>query len=423
MGGAADEARTVGGGSRWGIKGSSEVSEGLTAVYKFETRLDEDAAQSGNQIYAGLSGGFGSLTIGKFNNAAYLSGGIRDVGNAFGDSDVSSKVGNTVSYGYSTEAFTLQADAIMDEGTDTGKAVDQVQFGLSVNLGDIGKVALAYEKKEDSMKAGMAIEDAMRNMGNSNTANLTLDSDEGIKGMDGSAWNKADGNKAIVEGKVSDVTYTYDADGSGTTNTAVEVMAIEITHNGDVNSAMIEMGTDGNYYTATCNTAEKRSAENTCETTEYVLVSKTVNAPAEDKSVGTTMYTHVAYSADGVLDATATVTPMETKHGYKRSHISAAFGLGAVTVRLGHTTEDSNDPMMTAKAKTNFLGFTGSIGDTGMDWRAFGRNKEDHKGKETSPWGIGVGKALGGGAYTYIEHQNDDDGNSGRTQIGLNVDF
>ena len=76
MGGADDEARTIGGGSRWGIKGSSEVSEGLTGVYKFETRINANAtstnakggiddSQSTNQLYVGLSGGFGSLTLGK----------------------------------------------------------------------------------------------------------------------------------------------------------------------------------------------------------------------------------------------------------------------------------------------------------------------------------------------------------------------
>ena len=156
FGGAADDARITSGGSKWGIKGTSQVSEGLTAVYNFETGIDEDANQSGNVIYAGLSGGFGNLNIGKFHNASYLSGGIRDQGNAFGDSDVSTKVGNTVSYSYSSEVFTFQADAIMDNGTDTSKAVDEVQFGLSVNLGDIGKVAVAYEKKEDSMMDGMA---------------------------------------------------------------------------------------------------------------------------------------------------------------------------------------------------------------------------------------------------------------------------
>ena len=413
MGGADDEARTIGGGSRWGIKGSSEVSEGLTAVYKFETRLDEDAAQSGNQIYAGLSGGFGSLTIGKFNNAAYLSGGIRDIGNAFGDSDVSSKVGNTVSYGFSTEAFSLQADAIMDNGTDTGKAIDEVQFGMTVNLGDIGKVALGYEKKEDSMMAGMAVEDLIMSALTSEAipaAGLALNKDTGVVANIGSvAWRTsvAKGHK-LVSGSVSDIVYTVG-------NTA-GAKIVKVFHAGnDAPTGELTQRDDGSFTAGTC------TSDAPCSNSSYVWVSTTYEeAAGVDKGEDPkTMHTIVT----GTVSATATVTPTETNHGYKRSHISAAFGLGAVTVRLGHTSKDSNNPMMTAKAKTNFLGFTGSIGDTGMDWRAFGRNKEDHAGKETSPWGIGVGKALGGGAYTYIEHQNDDDGNSGRTQIGLNVDF
>ena len=326
MGGAKDDARVTSGGSRWGIKGSSEVSEGLTAVYKFETRLDAKGEQSGNKIHAGLSGGFGSLTVGRFNNAAYLSGGIRDVGNAFGDHDLSGNgTGSTVSYAYSAEAFTLQVDAIMNEKTNTDKAVDQVQFGLAVNLGDIGKVAIGYEKDEDEVGVEM------------------MSNADGTENDDYPGYGASD-----------------DADGAKW------------------------MGNQG-------------------------------------------------------------------KYGYKASHISASFGLGSMTARLGYSVKDTNMtevlvpdtgegkaagamkvlkneeaqgmPAIVNKKKTTFVGATGSIGETGMDWRAFGRKVEGHNGMETNPWGLGVGKALGGGAYTYIEHQNDDDGNSGKTQIGLNIDF
>ena len=225
FGGADDDARVTSGGSKWGIKGTSQVSEGLTAVYNFETAIDEDANQSGNVIYAGLSGGFGNLNIGKFHNASYLSGGIRDQGNAFGDSDVSSKVGNTVSYSYSSEVFTLQADAIMDNGTDTSKAVDEVQFGLSVNLGDIGKVALAYEKKEDSMAAGMAVKGAVSSsVAEENTVGFTTK--DGVKGLADTVWRMPStdtkpSDQAIVEGKVSDVKYMVETK---------EVMVVKVIH-------------------------------------------------------------------------------------------------------------------------------------------------------------------------------------------------
>ena len=431
MGGGADDPSYDSFGSRWGIKGSSEVSEGLTAVYKFETRVGQggEASQGTNQLYAGLSGGFGNLTLGKQSSAVYNhTGAIRDISNWYGADDLVSRISNALSYSYSAESFSMQVAAIMDAEKDTDGAVDQVEFGMTVGLGDIGKVAIGYEKVEDSMKDGTAVMDAMRNMGNSNTANLTLDSDEGIKGMDGSAWNKADGNKAIVEGKVSDVTYTYDADGTGA-GEAVEVIVIEITHNSDLTddtTGAIEMGTDGNYYTNSCNTAEKRNEENTCGTTEYILVSTMVEAPAEDKSVGTTMYTHVATTDAGMLDATATITPTDTTYGHKASHISASFGLAGITVALGHTTKDSNSPMMNDKMKTNFLGVSGGIGDTGLSWNAWGRNVKNngHKnGDDRSPWTVGLAKSLGGGATTFIEHKNADDGEDGTTSIAFRVDF
>ena len=426
-GGGADDPKYSSFGSRWGIKGSSEVSEGLTSVYKFETRVGQgDASQNTNQLYVGLSGGFGSITLGKQSSAAYNhSGAIRDISNWHSHGDTTgSRISNALSYSYAAESFSMQVAAIMDGDTDTDGAIDRAEFGMTVGLGDIGKVAIGYEKQEDSMKPGMAVMGAMHNAINSKTtAGLTFTAADGIKGMDGSAWNKADGNKAIVEGKVSDVTYMYDADGPVGAGKAVKVMAIELTHDGDEATAMIEMDADGNYYTETCNTAEKRNVAGDCGTTEYVLVSTMVEAPGKDKDVGTTKYTHVALQTDGVLDATATVTPTDTTFGHKSTHISASFGLAGITVGLGHTSTDSNDPAMGAKAKTNFLGASGGIGDSGLSWNAWGRNVEGHDGKETSPWTVGLAKSLGGGATTFIEHTNADDGEDGTTSIALRVDF
>ena len=393
MGGAADDARTVGGGSRWGIKGTSEVSEGLTAVYKFETRLDEDAAQSGNQIYAGLSGGFGSLTIGKFDNAANLAGVIRNQGNAFGGSDVMSKVGNTVSYGYSNEAFTLQADAIMDKGTDTGKAIDQVQFGLAVNLGDIGTVAIGYEKAEDTMKTTPI--PAMVNIGSA------------------AAPNNVEVMEITVKVATNDETHVKDGKLIGPAANQIQKTA---------DGYMI--GADNS-----CdNDATTKDIPDCLELTALVYRNSTGGDETVDVGGGTVTTSDVTTTEDYYLLSddryTAATSKTESKNdGYKASHISAAFGLGAMTARLGYTSKDSNDPMHKMKKKITFVGGTGNIGETGMNWLAYGRKVEGFDGKETNPWGLGLGKALGGGAYAYIEHENADDGNSGSTQIGLNVDF
>ena len=54
--------------------GSSEVAEGLTAIYQFEHNIDSATAGlggGGRHSYVGLEGGFGKLRIGKFWNAAY----------------------------------------------------------------------------------------------------------------------------------------------------------------------------------------------------------------------------------------------------------------------------------------------------------------------------------------------------------------
>ena len=62
-----------------------------------------------------------------------------------------------LSYSYAAESFSMQVAAIMDGDTDTDGAVDRVEFGMTVNVGDIGKVAIGYEKQEDSMMDDTAV--------------------------------------------------------------------------------------------------------------------------------------------------------------------------------------------------------------------------------------------------------------------------
>ena len=120
---------------------------------------------------------------------------------------------------------------------------------------------------------------------------------------------------------------------------------------------------------------------------------------------------------------TVDMNTKEMDYGYTQTGVSAQLNLGALTLGLGYSETESNDPMDLMDAKTTYLGASGSIGDTGMGWRAWARNKEDHKGMESSPWGIGLDKALGGGAFTFIEHADADDGASGTTIVALGVNF
>ena len=406
MGGGADaEFKTT--ASRWGIKGSSEVSEGLSAMYKFETRVGSGKmSQDTNQLYVGLSGGFGSLMLGKFHNAAYLAGGIRDIGNWYSSGDVNTKAGNTVSYGYSAETFKLQADVIMD-GRDTGGAVDESQFGLSVNLGDIGTVALGYEKAENAITDKDMAGDSIMVTPH---GTLMLDGTK-VTGQDELVWRYSNGNVAMVR----DVKMKSD------------YMVVDVIQTAD-SSDPITTTTDGKLVSNSCT-----AVTNTCLSTKVLVMVGTEDAgtpgsieeneydPTDDEDNPKTTYTRVTTA--NLMANMYEATGLRTDYGHKASHISASFGLGAVTARLGYTSKDSNNPADKMKEKTTFFGMNGSIGDTGMDWRAWGRNVEGHDGKESSPWGAGVGKALGGGAYAWIEHRNKDNGESGNTFIALNVDF
>ena len=182
----------------------------------------------------------------------------------------------------------------------------------------------------------------------------------------------------------------------------------------------------------------------------YEKVEDEVGAISASDNDATPPVVFPAYPEDGAATAAAAWKANQDKFGYKASHISASFGLSSVTARVGFSVKDTNmtqvlvpdedsdtagamevlksgtgedEKDVVNKKKTTYLGFTGSIGDTGMDWRAFGRKVEGHNGKEMNPWAVGVGKALGGGAYTYIEHGNNDDGVDGTTKIALHIDF
>ena len=152
--GGGNDASFKDGFSRWGIKGSSEISEGLSAVYRFEHKIStENASQPGGRLaYAGLSGSFGTVSLGQIWSASFNHvGGITDGSWFYGNSETSYRVGNALSYAMSAGAISMQIDAVMDGGTDTGESVDQLEFGMTVSLGDIGKLGLAYVDTKDSM--------------------------------------------------------------------------------------------------------------------------------------------------------------------------------------------------------------------------------------------------------------------------------
>ena len=159
-------------GSRWGVKGSNEVSEGLTAVYQFEESMDLSSAtvNDGNRLsYIGLSGGFGSITMGRIWSATYNHvGALTDYGVWSGNAGLTTgRISNAVSYAAATGPVSFQVDLVMEPnkmtdaapglsdaedpqvevtpksyGNVQDRSVDASRFGLSVDTG-FATVAIA----------------------------------------------------------------------------------------------------------------------------------------------------------------------------------------------------------------------------------------------------------------------------------------
>ena len=121
--------------SRWGIRGSSEVSEGLTAAYRYETGLDTaNAGLSGGRLsYVSLSGGFGTITAGQIWSAGYNHYGAKLDPTWFNGrgGGVNFRIGNTLSYSSSAGDVSFQVDAVTGED-------EHFEFGATAALGPIG---------------------------------------------------------------------------------------------------------------------------------------------------------------------------------------------------------------------------------------------------------------------------------------------
>ena len=411
-------------------------------MYQFEGSLstvDAGHGDTGRHAFVALEGGFGKLRLGKSNGAVQNhAGGVRN--QAYWESSNDSLLGtryNAMAYSISTGPVSMQVDAMMSD-KDTGSAIDGAALGMSVALGDYGKVAIGYENMKDVN--GTMMMDVTSQMGG------TQIKEDGTVNTSDVVWR--DKMKNVFDPGNNPVKITHMVG-----STSVEMMKVYFADDeeANLNTAAASWAnikgkvyfiagdcvTDGDIGTG-CDgkdDADATEADSDEIKSTYVWVSSeyVVDVHSDSDSKGMKKYT-VHALADGTAGATtdalaaalvstATVTLPDMDYGSKKSHISAEFGLGAVTVGLGYSSQESNEPGVTGKAKTTYLGAQGGFGDTGISWFAWSRNKESYAGKETEPWALGVNKSLGDGAFTFLEHANDDDGAGGRTHVALGVNF
>ena len=237
--------------SRWGFKGSHEVSEGLTASYKYESKFNTTNAESsggndtilasadsnpgnnsptdtlqgvadpddatkakkvsaggpgGRLSYISLSGGFGSVTLGQIWSASAIHYGFKVdpsyVNGVFGGA--SYRNGNSVSYSSSAGDVSFQIDKV------TG-AAEKLEIGASATLGPVG-IGLANRSNanDDGGFTGLAVSAGAAGV------NLTV----GLGSTKNATGVKSKMNVLHVGGSVGDTGLSYalqvansDADG------------------------------------------------------------------------------------------------------------------------------------------------------------------------------------------------------------------
>lgn len=159
--------------SRFGVKGSEDLGNGLSAVYRYEFGVASDIAdvQDNNRLsYVGLSGSFGTVTLGRvwsafFNHVGTIMDPSQNVG---GDGyNAPYRTSNTLSYAGGSGPIALQLDLNLDGENANSSGVDSWQVGGTYSAGALS-IAAAHMNTdggaaEDTDQTGVAVKYSMEN--------------------------------------------------------------------------------------------------------------------------------------------------------------------------------------------------------------------------------------------------------------------
>ena len=384
-------------GSRWGIKGASEVSDGLSAVYKFETRINE-STQSSEELYVGLSGGFGTVSMGKLPAAGNVHAGFVDNSVLLGSNAglLANKQGSVISYASpNIGGFSFQVDAQGDRSGAQDKDVDSAQFGATMQLGESGKIGMAYV-------------------------------DRATKGKD-TPTRKA--NAKVKDGEV----------------TTAAVAADDTAHIDDDKTAMIagqyRIGGMALHLGYGQRKWDTDSTAGKWDEDEDDYAKGLAGGDLLDKKQKTTFFGVGGGIGDTGVSFFLQVKDTKTDsnkvtHSYK-DKFDAWDGKGLAAENNKETAVDDKDDREAAEAAGIVFGANniakqpgeaegsdGNYAKAGGDLEAdLARGSEKSSVKHT-PFTLGLSRSLGGGASIHLEHDNtDDDKKHNVTALFLKVDF
>ena len=158
-----------GAGGRFGIRASSDLGNGLTASAHYEFSATTDAPGAGNEktrvATVGVSGGFGSITLGVHQwNALYSIANTADYtytspGVLYYDIGPS-RTSNTIKYSNSFGPVSLQLDSRVDDSVDGN---DGFAAGANIAVNDMISIAGAVDDSDSGMLTALQ---ARVNLGN-----------------------------------------------------------------------------------------------------------------------------------------------------------------------------------------------------------------------------------------------------------------
>ena len=152
--------------SRFGFKGSGDIGNGLTAIgrYEFATVTDKEQPNVADLRlgYVGLSGGFGTVTMGNQWSAYYNSVGTHmsptySIGYYLYSSvaDGPFRTSNTIKYANSFGPVNLEVDVRLNDSEEDNDVAEKLNgngagIGLSFNPTDNLNIAIAYDNEENN---------------------------------------------------------------------------------------------------------------------------------------------------------------------------------------------------------------------------------------------------------------------------------
>ena len=381
--------------------------------------------------YVGLSGGFGTLSMGRVGSAGGNStGGMLDNSFHYGNSYTGFRTGNAISYSNSVGGVSVQLDAIMDPKKESDGAVDETQLGLSMNLGDFGKLAVSHVNVEDTMKDGMVditVRDLMDDGENSSTISgrYTINADGVVTAESDLIW-ETEGHQVFDPKSAKKIVLKHTF--GTTTKTVVKAMKVYHAEGHTFTSTVSDAANkvrmkDGKLQVASCTDACNKS------TTVWVSEDYVLDGNTATTDSGIKEYTVHGGEADSTfaVDTTGTATITNVTPGEKKSTIAAEFGLGGITAFVGYSQVESK--MKGAKKdKITHYGIRGGLGDSGVNFLVQLRSEDLQGSKpmdaDRDPYVVNMSKSLGDGATAYIEHGTGDaKGEKANTRIGMIVNF